>query len=342
MRIAIHQNKEVFNHSTDWGPEWVSYCEANGIEYYVVNCFDHRILETVKGYDVLLWHFSNYSLQDMLFARTILSTVKDMGVKVFPDFNTSWHFDDKIAQMYLLQSIGAPIPRSWAFFTKSSAQSFFEHECSYPVVAKLRCGSGSSNVKLLSSKQDALRYTKKMFGSGVVASPNVLFKVKSNVKSASDWKTIQSRMRRIPDFIESIRKTRQFPKEKGYVYVQEFVPNDGYDLKVVVVGDKLSFLVRDVRKGDFRASGGGSIRYDKQFLTEEIRELAFALSDRLGFQSMGYDFVIDNRTETPMIVEISYGFSHTAQMDLGGYWDRNGVWHDQPLNAPHEVLRSML
>ena len=39
-----------------------------------------------------------------------------MGLKVFPDFNTSWHFDDKIAETYLLQSISAPIPQSYIFY----------------------------------------------------------------------------------------------------------------------------------------------------------------------------------------------------------------------------------
>jgi len=342
MKIAIHQNHEIFNHSTSWDTEWINYCKDCRLEYGVVNCFDNNILKTLLNYDALLWHFSHYSLQEMLFARTILNSAKNLGLKVFPDFDTVWHFDDKIAETYLLKSINAPIPETWTFFTSKSALEFFDNECKFPVVAKLRCGSGSSNVKLLNNKNDAVSYTKKMFKDGYKSAPSILYKAKSNIKSSKDWKTMVNRFKRIPDFIESIRKAKKFPNEKGYVFIQEFIPNDGYDLKVVVVGDKLSFLARDVRKGDFRASGGGSINYDKTLITDEIKNISFGLSDKLGFQSMGYDFVVDKRDNTGKIVEVSYGFSHTAQMDLCGYWDKKGLWHDEPLNAPVEILKNII
>lgn len=342
MRIAIHQNHEIFNHSTLWNKTWIEYCAANNLDYDVVNCFDTDILDTLKNYDVLLWHFSHYSHQEMQFARSILNGAKNLGLKVFPDYNTVWHFDDKVAETYLLKSINAPIPKSWTFFTKKSAMNFFENECEYPVVAKLRCGSGSSNVKLLKNKSKAGAYVSKMFKKGFKSAPSILYKTKSNIKSSRDWETFIKRFKRIPDFIESLRNAKKMPNEKGYVFIQEFVPNDGYDLKVTVVGNKLSFLVRDVRKGDFRASGGGTIKYDKTFITDEIRAIAFDLSDKLGFQSMGYDFVVDKRDHSGKIVEISYGFSHTAQMNLNGYWDRAGVWHDEPMNAPVEVLKNII
>lgn len=39
---------------------------------------------------------------------------------------------------------------------------------------------------------------------------------------------------------------------------------------------------------------------------------------------------------------MSYGFSSIAIMGMEGYFDRNGVWHDVPVNAPVEVLNNML
>lgn len=342
MKIAIHQNLEIFNHSTTWDKAWIEYCEKNNIEYDVVNCFDTEILETLKGYDGLLWHFSNYSLQEMNFARSILNSAKNMGLKVFPDFNTSWHFDDKVAEMFCLQSVNAPIPKSWVFYTLDSSKKWLTSDCEYPIVAKLRCGSGSSNVKLLNNKVEAIKYVKKMFGNGFKASPSILYKTKSNIKSSKDWETIVKRFKRIPDFIETLKNANQFPHEKGYAYFQELVPNDGYDLKIVVVGDKLSFIVRDVRKGDFRASGGGSLYFDKSLVTKDIIQSAFEISDKLGFQCMGFDYVVDNELQIGKIVEISYGFSHTALLGAEGYWDREGEWYDKPLNAPEEVLINIL
>src|SRR5690606_13789461 len=99
-----------------------------------------------------------------------------------------------------------------------------------------------------------------------------------------------------PEFLRNYKKSKLFPNEKNYAYFQEFVPNDGFDLKVVVIGDKLSYIARNVRKGDFRASGGGSLYYDKTLITQNLIDSAFGVSDKLGFKCMGYDYVIDNIT----------------------------------------------
>jgi len=154
--------------------------------------------------------------------------------------------------------------------------------------------------------------------------------------------SLHGRAKRIPEFIRTLRGAREFPNERGYVLFQEFVPNDGYDLKIVVIGDKLSYIVRSIRKGDFRASGGGDLFFDKNYVTKNIIDTAFATSDALNFKCMGYDYVVNNKTGEAKIVEISYGFSHTALLQAGGYFDRNGNWHDDPLNAPKELLKNLL
>jgi hypothetical protein len=115
-----------------------------------------------------------------------------------------------------------------------------------------------------------------------------------------------------------------------------------HDLKIVVVGDQLSYIGRSVRAGDFRASGGGSLFYDRSMVTKDVIDLAFAAADRLNTVCTGFDIVIDPRTSRPVILEVSYGFSHTALMEAQGHFDRSGVWHDTPLNAPEALLVRML
>ena len=338
MKVAIHNNKEIFSHSTSWVPVWEKYCKENKIEYSIVDCFNNDIINTLKEYNSLLWCTTNYSLPEKIISKSILYTAMKMNLKVFPDYNTFWHSDDKIAETYLLQSVKAPLPRSWMFYTKQSAVDFVNNYNNYPLVAKLRCGSGSSNVRLLKSKIEALSYIKTMFTKGYNSSPDPIFKAKSNLASSKDVTTIIKRLKRLPDFIESYRKANQLPVEKGYTLFQEFIPNDGYDLKVVVVGNKLSFVARNVRKNDFRASGGGSLLYDKSLITPEIRKIAFDISKKLDFQCMGFDFVVNSLSSKPYIVEISYGFSYEAQIGLGGHWDNNDVWYDESLNAPMEII----
>jgi glutathione synthase/RimK-type ligase-like ATP-grasp enzyme len=342
VKVAICGDSNFLNHSTNWGKEWISYCVDNQIEFEIVDCYDSNIINKLNGFDILLWHFSGYVYVDMLIARSILYSAKNMGLKVFPDFNDSWHFDDKIAETYLLQSVNAPIPESNMFYSYDAAACWFENTAKYPVVAKLRNGSGSHNVKLLNSQKEALNYCSNIFGKGISSSPSLIFKSSSNFNSAKSLKVFLSRIKRIPEFLRTVRNSKQFSKERGYVFVQEFIPNDGYDLKVVVVGNKLSYIARNVRKGDFRASGGGNLFVDNSIVTKEIINYAFTTNIRLGFKCMGYDFVVNNRNNQAKIVEISYGFSHAAQLICGGHFDQTGLWHDLPLNAPKELLSDLI
>lgn len=342
MKIAIHQNKEIFDHSITWEKVWIDYCGKNKISYEIVDCFRTDIIEKLQEFDSLVWHFQNYVLQEMMFARSILNVATKMGLKVFPDFNTAWHFDDKISEMYLLQSINAPIPKSWVFSTEDDCIHWINNYAEFPIIAKLKCGAGSHNVQLIKSGLEAKCYVRKMFGKGLSSSPNIIFKASSNLKSSKSWKTIVSRIKKIPEFLQTLDRSKRFGNEKDYSYFQEFIPNDGFDLKVVVIGDKLSFIARNIRKGDFRASGGGSFSFDRSLVPDNVIKSAFEISDKLGFQCMGYDYVIDKNSNEGKIVEISYAFSHTVLLGAGGYWNRDLEWFEEPLNIPNEIIDNLL
>jgi len=342
MKVAISKNIRIFNHSGAWTDTWIEFCRENNIDYIIIDCYQPDVIEKLRDCDCLLWHFSNYVLPDMMIARSVLYSAKNMGIRIFPDFESSWHFDDKVAETYLLESVNASIPASWMFYLHEDCAAWLKSKAQFPLIAKLRCGSGSHNVKLLKTRTQALKYSSRMFKKGFKTQPHLIFKAKSQLMSSRSFSVVKARMKRIPEFLRTLSRAKMFPKEHGYVFFQEFIPNDGYDLKIVVIGDKLSFIGRHTRKGDFRASGGGNLFFEKKLVTKSIISSAFETSDRLGFACMGYDYVVDKNDGTGKIVEISYGFSHTALLEAGGYFDRGGEWHSEPLNAPVEVLRNIL
>lgn len=342
MKVLINRRPGPL-HTTSWVNPWEAYLKQNAIPYDTVDLLAVDAIETLKNYDVLLWHFGQYTWTDMLEARSILYSAKMMGLKVFPDFNDAWHFDDKIAEMYALQAVGAPIPRSQVFYRMNDLKKALgEGKIEFPIVAKLRTGSGSHNVKLIHNKAQLLHYARRMFGRGYDPAPSLIYKTSSNIRSSHDKATFMAKLKRAPEFLITRRNAKKFPHEKGYVYLQEFIPSDGYDMKIVVVGDKLSGLYRPIRSHDFRASGGGEVLYDKEKFSENIIRSAFAAADAIGFKCVGFDYVVDNRTGEGKIVEMSYGFSHTAVMGMGGWFDRGCNWHEGALNAPAELLKNLL
>src|SRR5699024_12379159 len=90
-------------------------------------------------------------------AKRILFALEHAGVKVFPDFNTGWHFDDKVAQKYLLEAIDAPLVPSFVFYDKQEAIQWAQ-QTSFPKVWKLKGGAGEKNGKLANNLSEATKF----------------------------------------------------------------------------------------------------------------------------------------------------------------------------------------
>jgi glutathione synthase/RimK-type ligase-like ATP-grasp enzyme len=338
MRILIHLDKNEKIHSTSWVTEWVNYFNNNNIYFELGDVLNIQI-ESLYSYDLILYYFDNFDPQSMMFAKPIIKIISDMGIKIFPDYNTIWFYDDKVVQSKLLDSISAEIPNYWFFSNVHEALDWVNKEAKFPIVAKLKSGSGSNNVELIDSKLAGARYIRKIFKYGVSNVPSLFFKTKSNVKSVKNLTTFYSRFKRIPEFVRTRKRAKNLPKEIGYSYFQEFVENKGYDIKVIVVNDKATFFARPVRDGDFRASGGGTILRDHSLINDEVIKSAFQTSDTLKLQCVGFDYVIDVHSNRPKIIEMSYNFNHAIAMESEGYFDRELKWHNEPLNVPVELLR---
>lgn len=77
-----------------------------------------------------MWHFSHIDYRDMLFAKQLLYSIQLMGKKVFPDFNTVWHFDDKVGQKYMFEAIGVPFIPTYVFMIKKLHQGgYIQLQC---------------------------------------------------------------------------------------------------------------------------------------------------------------------------------------------------------------------
>jgi len=343
MKIAILLNESDTVHSTNWSFEWVKYCEINDILYEIIDPYERGVIGKLAHYEIILWHYSNYLFTDLLIAKNILFSLELSGKIVFPSIRDCWHFDDKLAETYLLESINAPIPASYYFYEKNKVlKNELLESIHFPIIAKLRNGSGSHNVKKISNKNELVKYNDRIFNFGIDSSPSLFYKTSSNLRSTKNISMFIKRFKRIPEFLRSLSNAKKFNLERGYLFLQDFIVNDGFDLKIVVVGNKLSFVCRNIRKGEFRASGSGDIFYDKSKITSDIINSAFETSDKLGFLCMGYDYVVNRNNGQGVIIEISYGFSHSAILDCGGYFDRKGNWVDEPLNVPFEILKNLI
>jgi len=333
MKIAIHHRDEGFS------KDWIQYCKDNDISHKLVNCYSNSIIEDVADCDLVMWHFHQANCKDILFAKQLIFSLETAGKKVFPNFYTSWHFDDKLGQKYLLEAIDAPLVNSYAFYEREKALEWVE-STTFPKVFKLRKGAGSSLVQLVANRETAKRLIRKAFGKGFSQ-----YQPGSNLRErwrmyklgrSSLWNVIKGVLR----FGYTTDFDRVAGNEKGYVYFQDFIPENKSDTRVIVIDGKAFAIKRAVRKDDFRASGSGVINYDLELFDEETIKISFDLAEKLKTQSLAIDFVYHN--EKPMLLELSYGYTSEVYEPCVGYWDRQMNFHSEKFNPQYWMIESIL
>lgn len=334
MKIAIHDSPISFS------TRWIEYCQAEGIDYKIVNCYTTDIIEQMQDCDALMWHHHHGHIKDVLAAKKILFALEHAGVKVFPDFNTGWHFDDKVAQKYLLEAVGAPLVPSYVFYDKQEALQW-ANTTKFPKVFKLKGGAGAANVKLARTKADADRLINKAFGRGFSQFDRWgHFKERFN-----QWRAGKDTLLGVAKGFARLFIATEFAKdqarEKGYVYFQEFIPNNSFDIRVIVIGEKAFAVKRMTRENDFRASGSGNPKYDKEQININCVRIAFDVNQKIGAQSIGFDFVFDT-TNNPLIVEVGYGFAISFYDPCPGYWDASLQWHEGQFNPQEWMVEEMV
>lgn len=319
MKLAIFSRKGSFS------DEWINYCIQNNIPFLELSPYDSDIIDKIADCDAIMWHHHHSIFKDHVFAKQLLFSIQQSGKLVFPDFNTGWHFDDKLGQKYLLESIGAPLVPSFAFFDRNAALAWAS-STSYPKVFKLRGGAGSSNVKLVRTQKQAFKLINRCFGKGF--------------KELEYWRTLKYQWRKYRSGLISMQNMIHFSigitlqyfnivnnREHGYAYFQEFMPDNKYDTRIIVIGDKAFAIKRLCRENDFRASGSGKIIFDRNEISEKMVSLSFDIARRLDTQCIGFDWVVD-KNGNPQIVEIGYGFTSRPYYKCQGYWTSDMKWHE--------------
>lgn len=319
MKIAINHRAGSFSE------RWIEYCQKNDIEYKLVNVYNSDIIDQVKDCDAFMWHHHHGDYRDALFAKQLIYSLEKAGLKCFPDFYTTWHFDDKVGQKYLLEAIGAPLVPSYVFYTKKEALEWINNT-SFPKVFKLRGGAGASNVKLAHTAKEARKLVGKAFGKGFPQFDRFGYLKERTRKWKEGKDTFMGVFKGLGRLVVPTDFTKMHSGEKGYAYFQDFIPNNTFDIRICVVGNHAFALKRLTRKNDFRASGSGHIIYDKNQIDERCVKIAFEVNEKLRMQSAAFDFVFDT-DNNPLIVEISYGYAVKAYDLCEGYWTSNMQWH---------------
>ncbi len=314
----------------------------NDIKTSLVDASDKNYWEVLRSSSHYIHHYVHRT-SEMQVADAVLPVV-DFVLKLprFPNAKTSWHYDDKIKENYLLSSMNFPFAKSWIFYDLESALSWLEN-ASFPLVYKLKAGAGSGNVLLLKTRKHAQRFVNKMFNvSGVYSSHLPDTQSHSYMRNLFGIYNLRQNIALWRGKIHYQDVSPYWQRHRDYIYFQEFLPDNQFDTRITVIGNRAFAYRRFNRSNDFRASGSGLNDYDQSAIDPRCIDMALQISNIAGFQSMAYDFMFDESGD-PKIGEISYTYIDSYIYRCPGYYlGSSGEWVDESKWPQYWILADLL
>lgn len=317
--IAIHPDDYTAKGSPPGSdassPRWAEGLAAAGCEIRWVDVRANDILTQLEGCHALMWRWAHFDGMGLIARRLLPVVERELGLLVYPSQRTSWHYDDKIAQAYLLAALGLDIPRTDVFFDRDLAQSW-ANGCAYPQVLKLASGAGSENVKLVRNVDDAKVWIERLFDHSVTTLDVDQFASGFMPRARSAAAMMLGRRSRVA-------RWNGYEPQAGYALFQEFLDGNAFDTRITIIGNRAFGFRRFNRPDDFRASGSGNIDYDHEAIDPEFVRLGFRAAERLGSQSVAIDGLY--RSGAPVIGEVSYTYVSAAVHACPGHWVLDGA-----------------
>lgn len=85
--------------------------------------------------------------------------------------------------------------------------------------------------------------------------------------------------------------TSEADLQYGYFFAQELLPDNAFDTRVTITGNRAFVFRRFNRPGDFRVSGNGRFDWDSQAVGEDAVRLGYCVARELGSQMLTVDIL---------------------------------------------------
>jgi len=222
-------------------PRWTKYrrfLENNGFSYGYYDLHAHDWIERAAGFDVIVNIVSNEldRLEETRVKYHFLESYLDK--RCYPSADQVLLYENKSLEAFISAAGDLPFAKTYVSHSRADALSLVAM-ARYPLVSKVNYSAGSMGVELVPDEAKARRIIRRAFS-------------RTGRPLYVPWR-----------------------RQKGYVYFQEFVPNDGFDIRVILTGDRAFGYFRRVPKGDFRASGMDTV--ERRGLPEEAIRVALAV-----------------------------------------------------------------
>jgi len=236
-------------------PRWTKYrrfLENNGFPHGTYDLHAHDWIERAAGFDAIVNIVSN-ELDRLEETRVKYHFLESrLGKRCYPSADQVLLYENKSLEAFISAAGDLPFAKTYVSHGRADALALVE-QARYPLVSKVNYSAGSMGVELVPDAAKARRIVRQSFS-------------RTGRRLYVPWR-----------------------RQKGYVYFQEFVPNDGFDIRVILAGDRAFGYYRRVPRGDFRASGMNTV--ERRALPEEAIRVALEVRKRVRSPQLVVDMV---------------------------------------------------
>ncbi len=217
---------------------------------------------------------------------------------LIPSYELLLAHEDKIIQSLLLKQLDINSPRAW-YISSSNSLKLLTSELTFPAVMKQNAGYASKSVFLCHNSQALKRNFKKI----------VLTE-----RSFADA------------ILESYRKIKfwgKYPQLTGKALIQEFLPNDGFDFKVLIFWDIIFILKRYSKPNDWKASGSGLFEFISE-VDRELLEFALDAREKINAPYLSLDILLSGDQYYLIEFQATH-FGLITMESQTSFWKKDGV-----------------
>lgn len=211
---------------------------------------------------------------------------------IIPGYDMLMCHENKGYQEILRKRLGIKGLQS---FYLSSLDDINNIDISFPIVMKTVDGSNGKGVFLCKSKDEIKEIYNKLFNIHISEKIDLFRRKHLRKNKTYEYYPEYSNQTDYLEYKEYITPDEPF-------VLQEFVPDQEYDFRVLAIYDKYFVMKRHNRKNDFRASGAKmfdtNFEPDTQLLTE-----AYNIMQKIDTPYLSMDFIFDKRNKTYKLIE---------------------------------------
>lgn len=257
--------KDYVNPKASW-LRYERFCKNNEIPYGFLDITRSNWMQEAEKYDLIVCHTeSNPAYQEMIESKIyILENL--MGKFCFPSYHEVWQYENKNRANYLYDYFR--LPKIPTYVTQSREEAFeLIEEIGYPFITKTTIGAGSTGVRKIKTRSEAVKMINSIFCHN------------------------------------GLKTQYLYQRQKDYFYIQKFINDARFDLRIMLVGDMAFGYYRYPNQGDFRASGAGN--YEKKAIPDDALRLAIDVRSKLNSRLMGIDLLYSETNKKYYIIETS-------------------------------------